>query len=289
MSTGSRRSPDFLLFGVPKCGSTTLWYYLRQHPDVFMPSLKEPMYFCERNEHYGDWSWYLSLFEPGRDHLAVGEASVQYSVIARNPSAPERIARALPDARLLYIVRHPLKRLESAWRFNLAKGWPLPDSFSEAVRTHSGIVDATLYSRNLNAFRRYFSDEQILVLFLEDLKRSPVDMLHRCDAFLGVDPQKRPDHRRVEAINRTVDKGAPRHHVVRILLPLLARLNVHHLVPFGMRGGLRRLWRRPAPEAVWDRQTAEWALGKVREDSLELLSYAGKPPDYWLLTPDAVL
>src|SRR5450631_4651741 len=96
--------PTFLLIGSNKGGTTSLWHYLAQHPDVFMSPIKEPMYFSylpvktEGHPFASDavrtWSEYIQLFEPGRSFLARGEASTAY---LPNPLVPPRIHLELPN------------------------------------------------------------------------------------------------------------------------------------------------------------------------------------------------
>ncbi|MEM8504597.1 MAG: sulfotransferase domain-containing protein [Cyanobacteria bacterium P01_D01_bin.1] len=156
--------PNFLIIGAPKAGSTSLWNELRQHPNVFLTSIKEPNFFCVNSANYQDWSWYTSLFRDGVGKSAIGEASVAYSLVERNPTTPALIAQHLPHIRLIYIVRHPLQRIESAWLHHICMRNSIPSDFSQAVREFRPLIEGTLYSRNLGEYRRYFADEQILGL-----------------------------------------------------------------------------------------------------------------------------
>src|SRR5260370_118878 len=75
------KSPDFFIVGAPRCGTTALYSYLRQHPDVFLPEYKEPHYFNTDMESGGairDQEKYLALFAPAKDKKRIGEASVYY-------------------------------------------------------------------------------------------------------------------------------------------------------------------------------------------------------------------
>lgn len=278
--------PNFLLIGAPKAGSTTLWHHLRDHPEVFMPEVKEPNFFCDDAPRAGDRSWYRALFAGAEGKRAVGEASVAYSLVERNPGTPARIARELPGVRLLYIVRHPLKRIESAWRHHLRSGNPVPGSFSEAVHTFRPILEGTLYARNLNAFRKHFSDRQIQVVFLEELQARPADVLRCCDEFLRVDPALRPRSEPV-AHNASAPLRRDRSALLSTLRRLGAESGASDWLPAAARAKLRAWTTAPLPEPVWDPGTRRWALEQLREDAAWILSYAGKPADYWDLAADA--
>ena len=95
--------PNFLIIGAAKAGTTSLYHYLQQHPDVHMSAVKEPNYFCfdEQPPEYAPirtLSDYEKLFGSAASALAVGEASTQYlnSVVT-----PQRIADLLPRAKLI--------------------------------------------------------------------------------------------------------------------------------------------------------------------------------------------
>lgn len=273
--------PTFLLIGAPKAGSTSLWHALRRHPGVFMPELKEPNFFCSDAADAGDWDAYHALFEAGRRAQAVGEASVAYSLVERNPETPARIARHLPGARILYIVRHPLRRMESAWLHHLVRRNPVPQDFDAAVRTFRPLTEGSLYMRNLDCYRAHFPDEQILVVFAEDFKAQPGDVLAACDAFLGVDPQARPAG---TAARRNASSGkyvAPAFlHAVREALPGGQVLD--RALPRRLKHAVKRLVGQPLPERpAWDAATRRHALDAVGEDARALLTYAGKPADFW--------
>ena len=108
------RKPDFFIIGAPKCGTTTLYSWLKDHPDIFMPESKEPHYFAQnlsdrycriRNE-----SDYLSLFLEANNHQKCGEASVLYSFF---PDSIKRILDFNPRAQIIMMIRHPVAMVQS--------------------------------------------------------------------------------------------------------------------------------------------------------------------------------
>ena len=107
--------PNFIVIGAPKCGTTTLCHLLAQHPQVFMCTPKEPAFFSREEIYQRGLAWYESLFEPGRDKKLRGEGTTGYTASLSDVVASSRIAQHLPDARLIYCVRHPIRRIESIW------------------------------------------------------------------------------------------------------------------------------------------------------------------------------
>src|SRR4051794_34967159 len=109
--------PNFLIIGAAKAGTTSLYHYLRQHPDVYMSTIKEPNYFCfeEQLPEYAPvrtLAEYESLFDGASSQPAVGEASTQY---LNSAAAPRRIANILPNVRLIVSLRNPADRAYSSY------------------------------------------------------------------------------------------------------------------------------------------------------------------------------
>lgn len=180
--------PNFLVIGAPKAATTSLCFYLGQHPDVCMAKPKEPFFFSHNYEK--GWAWYARCFPDAASKKAVGEGTTVYCQTGTFPEAVHRIGQHLPRAKIIYIVREPFERLESMWMEHLSQGkTTLP--FNRAIREDPQYLDSALYWKNLNAFRQYFPDERIQVLFYEDYKADPHAVLRRCFSFLGVDPTVR--------------------------------------------------------------------------------------------------
>ena len=132
MSRAVPRRPNFFILGAPKCGTTALSAYLREHPRVFVSQPKEPHYFCDDFDYYyapGQRSeaHYLGLFADADErHLAVGEASVWYLYSA---TAARNIIAFAPDARIIVMVRNPVElvpSLHSQLRYMLDEAEPDP-------------------------------------------------------------------------------------------------------------------------------------------------------------------
>ena len=127
--------PNFLLIGAAKAGTTSLWSYLAQHPEVYLPENKEPNYFAFADAQPNcvgpapahvihelllkfsvtTWPEYLALFQGRTDQKAVGEASVRYLYV---PEAAARIHERLPEVRLIAVLREPVSRLYSHYWMN---------------------------------------------------------------------------------------------------------------------------------------------------------------------------
>lgn len=276
--------PNFLIIGAQKAGTTSLWDLLRQHPQIFLCDPKEPFFFPWDDVYARGWDWYRSLFVDARHSKAVGEATTLNSLTQTYPRVAPRIAKHLPRARIIFIVRHPLERLESAWLQFLHRAYPTPARFATAVRRYPPLLDGSMYWRTLTRYREYFDDNKILVLFFEELKSNPHALLAKCHRFLGVDASDPLCDAHV-ARNRTGGKDMERRIFVKIrqtrAYPFLRRA-----VPDVLAKRLRvAKWRRmPLPKRPsWDPATRRWAIDQVGPDAQAFLRYVGKPTTYWLL------
>ena len=273
--------PNFLIIGAGKAGTTSLHRGFAQHPDVGMARTKEPKFFSHDVCYDRGWEWYESLFEGCEGRAAVGEATVHYSILGVHPDAARRIAHHLPGARIIYIVREPMSRLESMWLQYQHHGMPIPRSFGRTIRSYPEFIDSSLYFKQLSAYREHFPDERILVLFFDDLVRDPAAVFRQCFAFLGV----RDD---VEIEDATARHNAWQGRrmdslplsVVRRRAPGFDR--VRDSLPRWIRGLLRRVLRVPVTHRPrWDPETRQWVLNQIRDDVAALLEHCDKPLDLW--------
>ena len=108
--------PNFLVIGAQKSATTTLCDLFSQHPDVYISNPKEPHFFAKNEVYAKGWDWYKKLFSNAGKAKAIGEGSTGYTMHVVFPNAPSRISRDLPNAKLIYIVRHPIRRIESDWK-----------------------------------------------------------------------------------------------------------------------------------------------------------------------------
>ena len=198
--------PNFIVIGAQKAGTNSLYRYLRSHPQVFMPETKEPDYFIRELNWDRGLAWYEQQFQGAGDATAIGEASTRYSMHPRFPGVPERIARLLPDVRLIYVVRHPLERMRSAHAHQILVGEER-SPIEEALLRDPYYVDATRYAMQISRYLRYFPRQQLLVFTSEELRDAREATIQRVFRFLGVDPDWRPPELDRE-FYRTADRAA---------------------------------------------------------------------------------
>lgn len=186
--------PDFLIIGAAKCGTTSLCDDLVRHPGIFMAEPKEPEYFCRDEKYALGPEWYAALFSDARRDQLVGEGSTHYTDFPAMPHSAERIAEALPQAKLVYMVRDPVKRAYSGWlqklknQHNFGGDLDVPGCFSEAIRSYAPLVDAGDYKLQIEQYLKHFDRGSIHVIVLDDYMSDRAAEVVRLASFLGIDP-----------------------------------------------------------------------------------------------------
>lgn len=209
--------PNFLIIGAAKAGTTSLYEYLKQHPQIWMSQVKEPNFFAFEGETLnscgpGDQDYinsfsitkiedYLNLFQGVENQVAVGEASPLYIYSSK---AAQRIQHYIPEAKLIAILRNPVERAYSQFLMFVRDGRePLPD-FAEALeqeetRMRNNWEWAWQYTRigfyyiQLQRYLEKFDRSQIRVYLFEDFCTKPADVLRDIFQFLGVDDSFMPN------------------------------------------------------------------------------------------------
>ncbi|HEY6976366.1 MAG TPA: sulfotransferase [Chitinophagaceae bacterium] len=253
--------PDFLVVGPPKTASTSLHYYLSQHPEVFMSPKKETRFFDVHYEKGLDY--YSEFFKDRKNQKMTGEASPTYAFL---PFVAGRIKNNLPDAKIIFCFRDPVERAFSGWLMRGSKGNETL-SFRQALeknleqREHINFndeegariwlddqqtlykknkltirtyIEGSMYAEQLKSYRKYFADEKIKVLLLDDLKNDFRGALLSIFEFLNVDST-------VTAGIRNETKNQHNKNMLKPLFNLVGKevvFKAGKIIPKGMRNKL---------------------------------------------------
>lgn len=209
---GTIRLPNFLIVGMSRCGTTSLFHYLKEHPDVFMSSTKEPSFFLaqfnpvpekgigdDERKYYQDVEDYCRLFKKAGNRKAIGEASSEN--LYHSEKVIPSIQKYLGNPKIIISLRNPVERAFSAYTFLISENREFL-SFEEGLeqeekRRREGwrhiwfYQDAGFYFRGVQAYLENFSE--VKVCLLDDLKKGPVSVVQDVYRFLGVDPSFVPN------------------------------------------------------------------------------------------------
>lgn len=236
--------PNFLVIGAMKAGTTSLHKYLDSHPQVFMSRTKELNFFVENMEWTQGWGWYEQQFAGADGRDAVGESSPSYSEYPMRQGVVARIAAALPNVRLIYLLRNPVERARSEHLHRSLRGFER-QSLERAVFANPRYLTKSMYAFQLEQYLEYFSLEQVLLITSEQLMDKREETLRLVFRFLGVDPNWTPSeidkefHKTAEMrIRRSFGeriRHIPGYETLATLAPLPAKKLNYRLTTRGFR------------------------------------------------------
>lgn len=205
--------PDFLIIGAGKSGTTSLYYHLKAHPQVFVPEVKETNFFALAGEkllnpdedpdemNYYPWSvtqWeeYQNLFSKAKAAQVKGEVSPMYLY---HPNAVSNIQKYAPNAKLIAILRQPAERLYSRYQ-HLARDNRKPtENFEDALIPgniwwkRNDLVQEGFFYNHLSKYYKAFPENQIKVFLYEELRDNPSMVMKSIYQFIGVDENFKPE------------------------------------------------------------------------------------------------
>lgn len=270
--------PNVIVIGAQKCGTSTLHYYLGFHPEISASRPKELNFFIESSNWDKGLEWYRSHFDS--DKPARVESSPNYTTWPHHEGIPDRMARVVPDAKLIYIVRDPIARIEAHWVHNYAKRRERGTVIETILHPSTTYVLRSRYYMQLERFLRFYDREQILVFQQSDLRDRRAAQLREVFEFIGVDPDF--DHKAF----RTV-----RHRTSKKRRATRAGMKVQEWS--------RTDWGRKLPKAFWNYAEAGLRLSRpierpnlrdqlpdevletLREDAIRLREFTGRDFANW--------
>jgi hypothetical protein len=181
--------PNFVIAGPQKCATTWLYECLREHPEVLLPATDSVHYF-DMQYSRGE-EWYRSHFDSYDGETMVGEETPSY---IRDDAAPKRIARTIPNAKILFILRNPVDRAFSHYWHEKSKD-KMSFEFDEVFGNYDLFNDWVipgLYNRHIERYLEHIPSENLQLFFFDDLVDDDWSYLQEVYEFLGIDPTYQP-------------------------------------------------------------------------------------------------
>jgi hypothetical protein len=293
--------PNFLIVGAQKSGTTSLYSYLNQHPQIYMSPVKEPFFFIShflKLPHRGigdhvsnvieDSKKYEALFSDVRNETKIGEASAIYLYHYRN--AIPRIHAILGDIKIVIILRNPVDRAYSAY-MHLIRDDREYLSFEDGLKEEAQRIacnwcslwhytDIGFYYKQVKAYMKNFS--QVKVLLFDDLKEAPLKLLKNLYNFLDVDSSFTPNDLGV----RYQITGIPKYRFVYNILrkPNFMKSAIKPFISEEKRMSIREkiirhfVTKRPEMKP----ETRKHLVGVFKEDILALQDLINRDLTCWL-------
>ena len=246
--------PNFFIIGAAKAATTSLSSMLSQHPEAGIVRGKEPHFFSY-DEHFAQgWAQYLQLYSHCTGKRAIGDASTSYSRIRYFPRTVARLGRHVPEAKIIYMVRHPLQRMESAYVEHMCTpGGQVFVSINDAVQRQPMIVDLSRYWEVFDAYRRNVGETRIKIVWFEDYVANPEAVFRDVCRFLDIDDSVPIDFERQRLNSRAQADER------------LAALN----------------WQHIKIDTEWDGQARQYVLDLIRDDTARFLTHFGRQSEIW--------
>ena len=224
-----------LIIGAMKCGTTSIFNCLVQHPEIAGCRYKEPHFFSKTKNFAKGFDYYQSLWEPlEQTHKIALEATPGYTKVTHQDpaNAAANIAKVQQEYgvkfKFIYVMRDPLERIESHYLHNALKGDGA--ELTAVSQIDQSIIDTSKYAMQLDEYYQRFTADQILLLDFAQFKINPDQSLRQICQFLNIDPDFQ--FQQVQKVHN----GRQR---LRFKLPLLNSLRHTQLVKF---------WRSAIPE-----------------------------------------
>ena len=265
VAPGGRAEPNFLIIGAQRSGTTSLFRYLSQHPQVVPPLVKEVQFFSSSAFLKGQ-DWYRANFPTTRDMQSRANQGAAMTFEATpyylfHPLAASRVAAALPKAKIIALLRNPVDRAFSHYMHSVQRGIE-PLSFDAALRAEEERLAGEamrmrsderydseryrafsyfargVYVDQLAEWERRFPQEQVLVLESEAMYRDPSATYRRVVEWLGLAPWEPPTFDVFERSNTVRNEMAASTdgQLARDYAPHNQRLREHLSTDFGWTG-----------------------------------------------------
>lgn len=270
--------PNFIIVGAGKCGTTSLWRYLDQSPDISMSSVKEPGFFSNDAIWARGVEWYSEIFHKDRAEQLTGEASNAYSALQSNPFTLARMKQVLDNnVKFIYCVRNPIKRTESD--FMHTANFDGSQEFSEFLKKNKSHRDKNNYMKTLYEYRAAFGMDKICVVFFEDLAANPRNEVAKVCEFLGARQPDKLDNKVHGATSHQV--RLPK--IVRGIQGSATYAKLSHRIPQNAKDKLQAMIGKKIQSVrpTWSKNDFENFVRQHERQAIEFLKATGKPTDFW--------
>ncbi len=285
--------PNLFLVGAMRAGTTALHEALGAHPECFMSDFKEPAFFAPPSQlatdspvvaeadFAGNPSRYLDLFANAGDATYLGESSTHYAKLPRITGVPERMASMAPDARIIYIVRNPVERTLSHYRYAVRKKYERRPCL-EALQDEPIYCAVSDYARQIKPYLEVFGAEQVYVCVLEEMASDPDTELDRLFEWLGLQPAERVRFKDRNALAPRVHRTRGPDLIHRVSRSAFYRSRVRPSIPEPVVSLVRRGFHRPiSREDLSVPQVMDY-LWDIHEPQIEAFEQlAGRTFEVW--------
>ena len=284
---------DFFIVGAPKAGTTSLFHYLDEHPEIGMSSQKEPDYFSDkdiqnRGMYYGKnridtIEKYHDLFDDTNSKLK-GEGSVSYLFYN---NVPAKIKEYNPNAKIIIMLRNPIDRAFSHYLMDYRLG-VVSNTFEDIVFKQSKHKHASLfyqqyvkvseYTVQIERYLDFFSADNILVIDYEDFKEDVLGVVNKTFLFLGVNQGFEPN-----VIKKYNTFTMPKNYLIRFVYSsVILRRLLTYIIPSVLISQIRSVLFKSNKKPILEDSTRDFLRKHFRNDINALSVLLRKDYSEWI-------
>ena len=296
-----QQKPNFIIIGAMKAATTSLYTYLKQHPDVFMTSIKEPMFFNNfqketnfklhgrKTKKITTFEQYYTLFNSVKNESAIGEASPSY---ISNKDCPNLIHKHLPNTKIIAVLRQPVARAYSNYLHARRADRESISNFETAFNKETErktenwsplyhYKSKGYYAEQLEQYFNLFPKENIKVVLFEDLVKNPIRITQEVFKFLNIDNSFIPDTSKKANVSGT-PKGLFGLFIMKLrYYNLIPNIQFSNYVPgFIIQFIFNSAYKKANPLSADLKKRL--TLTYYKEDILKLEKLIGKNLQHWL-------
>lgn len=295
------RFPDFYVVGAAKSGTTSLWNYLLQHPELYLvPDVRfKELGFFASDHGISNEEDYKSFFVAAQHGQKIGEVCNSYLT---DPASAKRIKEAVPEAKIIISLRNPVDRAFSLYNWMVANGYEKKSEFNSALaeenkrktdedfqksNAHGNpwlfrYFESGLFSCQVQRYFEVFGKSNCLVLLFDELIKNPVSVSQKCYSFLSVDQEFKP------ATDKLNEKKQPRSQALQYFVKsVLPKVRDSLGLPKGLLGNtpskILKLNKKSGNQNELDLMTKKKLLEKYKEDILKTQKLIEIDLSRWLI------
>jgi len=274
--------PNLFIVGAGKSGTTSLYEYLKEHPDVYMSPIKEPHFLADKRklmEHFDinikdiitNEKDYLKLFQGAKNEKILGEASTSYLYY----TDPKIIKEKFPNSKIIIMLRNPIERAWSHYLMGIRGGFinPYKISFREAINKFPIIIRLGFYSKNVYRYLKVFGSDLHIILF-DDFRENTLEVIEKVYQFLDINNYIP----KLEIYNKGV---LPRNKFSFYLIKIYRKVKFYKFVPKNLKTKVKPFLFIDKKKEISDKDK-KFLLKLYKEDILELSKILGRDLSHWL-------
>jgi len=297
--------PNFFIIAPERSGSTSLFEYLKKHPQIFLSPIKEPNYFSQdmflderrtgeskpllkflNSLNRRDWNrgytaiindleLYLKLFQNIKEETIIGEASTSYF---SSKIAAKNIFELTPESKFVFLLRNPINRLHSLYMHRVKDGYiKLKGSFDEFIMQNNEFVEKEKYYLKVKRFIELFPKKNFYFCIFENLIEDIEQELTKIFSFLEIEVNYKP----IETSKHNVGM-TPRNKFISLILNPRYYRRLLPYIPNSIRGKIKRIIYKNKQQTKMDINTKKYLQSYFSEDIMKLSQLINQNLSFWL-------